>query len=331
MSIENYTDPRTAIVREKYFSLRPKPLEKWLWAAKAPGSAERVFWYHWDIGHQNGSWVSQVPIRIVAKECGVDVGTVTRAYQWLKARGLVRRVDAGRDDANPFRQATSLTEVFVPRELVRRLAAEPNRRPAAGGDTVRGRGSLIAAAPGAPVEPVPAREPVSGVPALSRRESQGILQKLSDGERARLYAGQRDRKVELEFDAESRLSEAERQHVLETLRLVAGARPVTAVSAPHRVAKPAARRQVSALQLVDTRQRLKRAKGEGDGRDVDRLLQEIAWSVEKGSLGKFEVKHALAIACKKVRDGAWSTPYGMPADWTLRRAYPEACGAAGGI
>ena len=67
MSIETSSDPRVALVREKYFSLRPKPLERWLWAAKAPGSAERVFWYHWDIGHQNGSWVSQVPLRIVAR------------------------------------------------------------------------------------------------------------------------------------------------------------------------------------------------------------------------------------------------------------------------
>ena len=101
MSTENRFDPRVTLVREKYFSLRPKPLEQWLWAAKVPGSAERVFWYHWDIGHQNGSWVSQVPIRIVAKECGLDVGTVTRAYQWLKGRGLIRRLDPGRTLARP--------------------------------------------------------------------------------------------------------------------------------------------------------------------------------------------------------------------------------------
>ena len=170
---------------------------------------------------------------------------------------------------------------------------------------------------------------MSGAPALSRRESQRILQKLSDGERGRLYAGQRDRKVELEFDADSRLSDSERRHVLETPRLVAGARPAAAASASHPANRPPAPRQLSALQLVDTRQRLRKAKGEGDGRDIDQLLHGIAWSVEKGSLGKFEVKHALAIACKKVRDGAWSTPFGMPADWTLRRAHSEACGAAG--
>ena len=34
MSIETHVtarDRRTALVREKYFSLRPKPLERWLW------------------------------------------------------------------------------------------------------------------------------------------------------------------------------------------------------------------------------------------------------------------------------------------------------------
>ena len=331
MSIESYTDPRTAIVREKYFSLRPKPLEKWLWAARAPGSAERVFWYHWDIGHQNGSWVSQVPIRIVAKECGVDVGTVTRAYQWLKARGLVRRVDAGRDDGNPFRQATSLTEVFVPRELIRRLAAEPNRRRDNGGAPSRVRGLQAAATVGASVDPITPLTPISSAPALSRHQSQAILQKLSDAERRRLYAGQRDRKIDLTFDADTRLSEFERHHVLETLRLVAGARPAASMPPRDAVAKPPTRRRLSALQLVETRQRLRKAKGEGDARGIDQLLREIAWSVEEGSLGKFETRHALAIACKKVRDGVWSTPYGMPADWTPRRAHSEACGVAGGI
>ena len=39
MSIETRVtarDPRTALVREKYFSLRPKPLEHWLWQQSLP-------------------------------------------------------------------------------------------------------------------------------------------------------------------------------------------------------------------------------------------------------------------------------------------------------
>ena len=329
MSTESSRDPRTAIVREKYFSLRPKPLEKWLWAAKAPGSAERVFWYHWDIGHQNGSWVSQVPLRIVAKECGIDVGTVTRAYQWLKARGLVRRQDVGRDDANPFRQATALTEVFVPRDLVKRLAAEPNRgrREGRAQTPFQRHASPPVQSPSSD-QLAPASPSTTAAAALSRRESRLIFQKLSEGERTRFYAGHRERKTELEFDADTRLGEAERLHVLETLRLISGALPTTTTT-PISAAPKRARQRLSVLQLAEARQRLLKAKGEGDSRDANELRREIAWSVEEGSLARFEARHGIAIACKKVREGAWATPYGMPVDWSWRRASPEPCAAAG--
>ena len=329
MSIETSSDPRVALVRDKYFSLRPKPLERWLWAAKAPGAAERVFWYHWDIGYQNGSWVSQVPLRIVAKECGVDVATVTRAYQWLKARGLVRRVDAGRDDANPFRQATAFTEVFVPRELVGRLAAEPSRRRTSVERATAPENRQAAMTSGATQTSVRVVSAPMAAPAVSRRESQAILQKLSEAERSRLYGAQRDRRTELTFDADSRLTETERVHVLETLRLISAARPATAPAPTARRVRSRAR--LSVLALVETRARIRKAKGEGDSRDIEQLLREVAWSVEEGALAKFEAAHALSIACKKIREGAWSTPFRMPADWSPRRAASELCGSAGGI
>ena len=55
MSIESSRDalardPRTVLVREKYFSLRPKPLERWLWQQGLSQAAERVFWLHWEEG-----------------------------------------------------------------------------------------------------------------------------------------------------------------------------------------------------------------------------------------------------------------------------------------
>ena len=323
MSIETSTDPRTALVREKYFSLRPKPLEQWLWAAKAPGSAERVFWYHWDIGHQNGTWVSQVPLRIVAKECRLDAATVTRAYQWLKARGLVRRIDAGRDDANPFRQATALTEVYVPRELLKRLAAEPNRRRREGRAEVPEEPRLVGAS-----QRVPTTPGATPTPVLSRHESQAIFQKLSADERARFYAAQKARRTAVEFDTDSGLAEAERSHVLQTLGSFAAARPPVASPVAIKPRK-ATQSRLSVLRVAEARQRLKVAKGEGDGRDLNELLREVIWSLEEGSLAKFETRHALSIACKKVREGAWSRPFRMPVDWRVHRALPETCGATG--
>ena len=112
-------DPRTVLVKDKYFSLRPKPLERWLWQQGVPQTAERVFWLHWEEGMKSGDWCSQLPIRRVASLCCIDPSTVTRAYQLLKTLGLIRREDPGRDEANPFRQATAITEVRVPGGLLR--------------------------------------------------------------------------------------------------------------------------------------------------------------------------------------------------------------------
>lgn len=326
MPAEMGHDPRSTLVREKYFSLRPKPLERWLWSAKVPGSAERVFWFHWDLGHQNGTWLSQVPIRVVANECGLDIATVTRAYQWLKQRGLLRRVDPGRDDRNPFQQATAITEVFAPRELVERLAATPNRRRA--GVAATATPAVPAATDPGAVAAARAVEPPQA-PTLSFKESQAVLQKLSDGERSRLYAAQRARTTELTFDADSRLPAAEQAYVARSLFLVATARPTAARPSSTATRRPTTRTKLSVLQLVTARARIQKAKGEGDARTVDQLLREVAWSVEEGSLARFETPHALSIACKTIREGRWSTPYRMPPDWQWRRALPELCAGAG--
>src|SRR6185312_6968016 len=135
---ETYGDPRNRLVREKYFCLRPRPLERWLWSKRIPASAERVFWLHWQEGMQRGDWCSEIPLSRVARECNLDVSTVTRAYQVLTRLECLRRTDQGRDPANPFQQATALTEVRVPRELLAELNRHPNRRAAA---TARSRNS----------------------------------------------------------------------------------------------------------------------------------------------------------------------------------------------
>src|SRR3569833_2283323 len=125
---ETYGDPRSRLVREKYFCLRPRPLEKWLWSKRIPASAERVFWLHWQEGMQRGDWCSEIPLSAIARECQIDVSTVTRAYQLLTKLGCLRRTDQGRDPANPFQQATALTEIRIPRELLIDLNRYPNRR-----------------------------------------------------------------------------------------------------------------------------------------------------------------------------------------------------------
>jgi len=322
MSIETTGDPRVTLVREKYFTMRPKPLERWVWQQGMPASAERVYWYHWDLGAQNGTWCSQVPLRLVARDCCLDPATVTRAYQLLKRLALVRRQDPGRDPRNPFNQATAVTEVRVPRELVANLAREPNRRQAM--TTAEGTPSALAA-----VRASPAAAAASAPAALDREASRLVFSRLSAAERTRFAQASAHRRCSLEFDGDTRLDATERAHVLSTLESLSRARPAT----PRSGATPAQgiRRRLGALEVMRLRRgigTLAAARGEPM---PGALLGEIVYAVEEGALLKFAVPLALNIALKKVRDGLWSSPNRMPPDWGARRALPEQCSAAGGI
>jgi hypothetical protein len=276
--MENANDPRTALVRDKYFSMRPKPLERWLWTQRLSASAERVFWYHWDEGQKNGTWCSQVPIRVVARETCLDAATVSRAYQVLRTAGVLKRQDPGRDDRNPFQQATALTEVFVPRELVKCLAAEPNRRRGEGAKPPAPKSAIQMSAaivsPGSPTSRL--------TPALTRRQAEAIFRKLSDAERQMFYVEQRARTARMVFGADTKLSQEEQAHVRQTLESLAAASPSPPMKTPtfQPARRPAAFRCLSVLQLAELRQRVTKAKGEGDARRVSELVREIAWSVE---------------------------------------------------
>ncbi len=332
MPIENARDPRVTLMRDKYFTMRPKPLERWVWQQGLPASAERVYWYHWDLGAQNGTWCSQVPLRLVARDCCLDPATVTRAYQLLRRLDLLRRQDPGRDPRNPFQQATAVTEVRVPRELVTRLALEPNRRtgasaataapppPAADGVTPAPR---VASAPVPPADPGPSRE-----------ESRRIFAKLSAGERTRFSSASTHRRTSLEFDADTRLSPTDRAHVLATLELLARARPAAATAEPA-AATPrlhrAPPRRLTAIEVLKVQNGLRTLAAARAEATSPELLGEIVYATEEGALAKFPVPLALNIALKKVREGAWSSPYRMPSDWCARRALPVTCMAAGQV
>ena len=322
MSIESPRDPRVTLIREKYFTMRPKPLERWVWQQGMPASAERVFWYHWDLGAQNGTWCSQVPLRLVARDCCLDPATVTRAYQLLKRLALVRRQDPGRDPRNPFNQATAVTEVRVPRDLVSNLAREPNRRPG----TAVAEGALAVPA----AEPAgPAARSLAAPATLDRDASRLVFARLSAAERTRFAMASTHRRCTVEFDADTRLDATERAHVLATLESLARARPASRQNVANPA--PAARRRLGALEVMRLRHgigTLAAARGEPS---PSALLGEIVYAVEEGALLKFAVPLALNIALKKVREGLWSSPNRMPPDWGLRRALPELCSAAGGI
>jgi len=325
MSIENARDPRVTLMREKLFTMRPKPLERWVWQQGLPASAERVYWYHWDLGAHNGTWCSQVPLRIVARDCCLDPATVTRAYQLLKRLSLLRREDPGRDPRNPFQQATAVTEVRVPRDLVLALGREPNRRPT----ETKPVGTEAPTSAGRPRSPDPGIEEAGRPEAFGRDESRAVFARLSAGERQRFAQASSHRRATIEFDADSRLGPAERGHVLSTLESLARARPVAARE--PQATPGASPRRLSALDLVRVQKGLRTLAAARSEAPRTGLFGEVVFSVEQGALAKFPVPLAVNIALKKIREGEWSAPKRMPPDWDLRRALTEPCMAAGRI
>lgn len=323
-------DPRVRLVREKFFSLRPRPLERWLWAQGVPAAAERVFWLHWQEGLKRGDWCSEVPIRRVASDCQLDVSTVTRAYQYLLRLGCLRRTDPGRDPHNPFRQATAITEVRVPRELLVELDRHPNRAAPRAQFTPEVTPLDADASPATPStrEPPAAAEPR---PVPSGRERLRTLSRLkaamSPAERRRYDEAFRSRATHLDFDADTKLTPEERAQVLEVLATLAAA-PRPGATPSTAIARPEGSRRLSDFELARLRRDI---QGATSTASAPELLRQVAWSIEEGALTRFSPAHARHIALKKIREGAWTRPNRMPPNWARplgAPSVPEPCRSA---
>lgn len=332
---ENNRDPRARLIREKYFSIRPRPLERWLWSQSIPASAERVFWLHWQEGVQRGDWCSEIPIRRVARECNLDVSTVTRAYQLLGKMGCIRRTDPGRDPANPFQQATALTEVRLPRELLAELDRHPNRRmnsrKAGELETQRVPGANVT--PPAPMagEALNASDPLAGLRGRDRVRALSVLtQAMSATERDEYQNAMRLHRVSMIFDMDSKLSEEARGVVLQVLASMAES-PMAADRTPPTTAlrvDSKDRRKLSAFELARLKRDIQIATSSTAGGE---LLRQVVWSIEAGALRRFSPQHAAHIALKKIREGVWTRPHRMPPNWSLElsiAAVPETCRVA---
>jgi DNA-binding MarR family transcriptional regulator len=332
MSMNNDRDVRTQLTREKYFSLRPKPLERWIWQQGIPQAAERVFWVHWEEGMRRGDWCSELALRQVARECAVDTSTVTRAYQALRRLGLIRREDPGRDPENPFRQAIAITEVLLPRELLQNLARYPNRSKSLA--TAHARGSApVGTSASVPISggtPTPVAAEPQKAPAVSRTESKALMVKLSAAEQQEFFLASRDRRTSMTFDARTALEPEERGRVLELLARISGSTPsivAAQTAAPRPVATQAVyakTRKLSPLEAARVRAGVLSVSPANDGAEV---FRQVLWSMEEGALRRFDTRLALNIALKKIREGAWTRPNRLPPNW-LANARSEACSAA---
>jgi hypothetical protein len=317
-------DPRVLLVREKYFSLRPRPLERWLWTQGIPASAERVFWLHWQEGMKRGDWCSELPIKRVAAECHLDVSTVTRAYQLLIRLGCVRRTDPGRDAGNPFQQATAVTEVRIPRELLVELDRHPSRalrRPESAAET---RLTATRSAPTPRAAELPdATDPFAGLSGRERfRALSQLTRAMSPAERRQYDEAVRTHRAHVGFDPDSRLSAEERGRVLQHLSTLAAQPKATlpAAPGPRPTSAPRGPRLLSVFELA----RLKRdVQGATSSAAAPELLRQVVWSIEEGALRRFSPPHAIHIALKKIREGAWTRPNRMPPNWARTLGVPS--------
>jgi hypothetical protein len=324
--LQETADPRTRLAQEKFFSQRPKPLERWLWRQRVPAAAERVFWFHWSEGARSGDWCSQFALHFIARQCEVDPSTVTRAYQTLKRLGLIRRTDPGRDVANPFEQAICITEVLLPPDVVAELQASPNR------PTQRPR--VAARAPATPVSPVSAPSPKSPHPHehldLTQRRARlkELAAALSSAEQDRWNKAVCGTARNLDFDPDTHVP-AEIQAEIQQY-LAAREPPKNTAPAPRSpaAAAPTRPRRLSVFDIARLRHGLQKI---GDLQGADELTRQVLWSIEAGSLRPFGVMHAVNIALKKIREGQWTRPHRMPPNWMRKlseAAQPETCRGA---
>ena len=342
-------DPREVLVRRKFFSLRPQPLEQWLWKQGIAPSAERVFWLHWQEGQQRGDWCSEIPLRRVAHECHLDVSTVTRAYQCLTRLGCIRRTDPGRDPANPFQQATAITEVRVPAELLHTLHQYPNRRqpteviqtaeagraahspnhtPTVTPDSESKAADTAAIAPASPSDSKP-------LPALTGRDRAKALAEitahLSPTERDAYHRAVRLHLPTLAFDPDTQVTPENQVLLKQTLATLATDTPSQTSATPPGPAHsrsippsiPAQPRKLSLFHIARLRRDIQSATSSSAAPE---LLRQVIWSIEAGALRRFTPLHALNIAHKKIREGLWTRPHRMPPNWI--NTHTETCRAA---
>ena len=318
-------DARTRLTQEKFFTQRPKPLERWLWRHRVPAAAERVFWFHWCEGARNGDWCSQFSLHFVAQQCEVDPSTVTRAYQWLKRLGLLRRTDPGRNAANPFEQATAITEVLLPAGIFADLKAAPNRSAA------RPRHAATELRPPAatpPAVPKPSHPHEHLNLAERRARLKFLAAALSPSELGRWNKAICGTARHIAFDPETRVApdlQAEIQQYLASRETPREAAPTSAIPAPTTAPRP---RRLTVFDIARLRAGLQQVAGI---HDADEFTRQVLWSIEAGSLRQFTILHAINIALKKIREGQWTRPNRMPPNWMRNLsagAPPETCSGA---
>lgn len=306
----------------KFFVSVPDPIFDQFVEQRLSRTAMLVHMVHLKAGAIDGAYCSEIPIRVVAERCRVSPSQVSRAYQELRAAGLIERIDPGRDASRPMQQAVALTQCCLPPALVHRLGTYPNRARRANHSPAE-RETVPPAAANSPASAAAAvSDPLKGLTGRERRAAlDRLLEPLSPAERARYHEAACHSAPKIEFDAGSQAPEQTRRTVLQLLARCAQSKPeaprVSACSSsPSPTQVP---RRISMTQLADLRRGLQRAAGT---LEVDELLRQVVWSVLHGALQKHTVVHGLRLGVKLVRNRVWTRPHRMPPNWALKLIEP---------
>lgn len=312
-------DPRSYVARCGFFTQRPDVVEEYLWELGLPTAAERVFWFHWREGMRSGDWCSSVPIKVVAARCRLDVSTVTRAYQVLKSHQLIQRESSGRDPNNPFQQATAVTEVRLPRELVTQLSRMPKRFAAKAVEKPVAREE----------RPAPASRPAAlDRPPPSRNLVTALIRKLQGEDTRAFMAALNTRTGKMVFSPACTHTDAEKAVLNEWLTHIASQPVEEPRREPPAPLPPSAQLGPRRLSLIELTRLQAKVRDVVAGSDAPEVMRQVAWSMQFGALRRYPPAMALNIAAKKLREGCWSRPNRMPPNWTFMNAVPGLCGAA---
>jgi hypothetical protein len=315
MPVGSENDPRRVLFTRSRFLCAPRPMLEWFWDQRAPKAAERVWWHLWDLGAQNDQkpWCSEVPIRVIAEDLRLTKGCVSEAFRWLEDRGVIRRNRQGRRVDNPFRELVALTEVFVPKEVLaqmhaagfrRRRVADAPRTVLTGTETGR-----VTTAPTAPSRP-PVTRPAQ--PEVVERAKQRMTAAES-GDYARAYLRGTGT---MRFADDTQLSPDERAALLDDLERVARAASASIRRHTTPLTPPQPKRRLSPFDLATAAKALRAAAPEAS----DRLLDELAFAVEEGSLKSvLPIAKALNTGLMLVREQRWKRPDRYQTGWLLRR------------
>jgi hypothetical protein len=127
------------------------------------------------------------------------------------------------------------------------------------------------------------------------------------------------------FEENSQLNAEQRATLLMFLEICAvkPAAPAAVFATPATTAVPTGSRRLTVFELARLRRELLAAV---DPANSAERLREVVWSIEEGALRRFQALHAMRIALKKIREGAWTRPNRMPPNWARALSTPRTLG-----